>query len=155
QAQASARAVDAAFESMLQSNRDAALQLCECTPSAVTDVTGFGLLGHLLEMVDTEQTGIGAQINVAQLPLLTGALALSQRGVQSTLFPHLQPLLHRCEIVDSIDQGRLDLLLDPQTSGGLLIALPAAQVQQFMDGVTGEAAIIGKIVSSNVSVTIS
>lgn len=122
QTQAGAMAIEAAYEMMLQSNRPAAQLLGELQPSAVTDVTGFGVLGHLLEMLS--ENDLVAELQTAHVPLLPGALELAQDGIRSTLYPQLQPYTSECRIGDSVDQARLDLLLDPQTSGGLLIALP-------------------------------
>ena len=122
QARAGAVAIEAAFDMMMQSNRQAAQLLTELHPSAVTDVTGFGVLGHLLEMLG--ESDLCAELQTERLPLLPGALELARKGIRSTLYPQLQAYTTECQVGDSVDQARLDLLLDPQTSGGLLIALP-------------------------------
>ena len=147
QLKASALAVDAAFHSMMQSNREAALLLSACSPSAVTDVTGFGLLGHLLEMMQGDATP-GAELSLQQVPLLDGALEIATNGIRSTLYPQLQSLLTQCDIADSLDPARLDLLLDPQTSGGLLIAMSASAARDFIHQFDGAAAVIGEVVDS-------
>ncbi len=154
QATAPADAIDAAIDAMLLSNRNAARLLADLTPSAVTDVTGFGLLGHLIEMMENDAHSLGARIDLQQVPLLRGALALSRRGVRSTLYPQLQPLLHQCELTSSIESARVDLLLDPQTSGGLLISMPLDAAHQFIERFDDHAVVIGKVGESSVRVSI-
>ena len=138
QAKAPAQATDTAFDSMLQSNRDIALVLQEYNVSAVTDVTGFGLLGHLLEMLSS--TNLYAELNLKDVPLLSGAYQLSAEGFRSSLYPQLQPYLLQCDSTEGLDSDYIDLLLDPQTSGGLLIALPETQAKRLTD--TFESAVV-------------
>lgn len=158
QARASAPAIEAAFEMMLTSNREIAIALKEMKPSAVTDVTGFGLLGHLLEMMaiddsGTQQKKLGAVIDSAAVPLLAGALDLIKQGYQSTLYPHLKPYTLECEIEESVDKNRLDLFLDPQTSGGLLVSINRQQAEILVE--QHAAVIIGSVVESAYAVVIS
>ena len=77
------RWVEAALDSMAQSSQDAAHTLAQFGTHACTDVTGFGLLGHLLEMLQTQR--LGAQLEMASLPVLEGALASMHAGVFSSL----------------------------------------------------------------------
>ena len=124
---ADGRDVSAAVASMLQSNGAAAELALAHGASACTDITGFGLLGHLLEMLGGE---LGARLVLADLPLLRGAIEQVRAGIVSTmhaanvrsggqLMQHSQP----------VDAARLQMLFDPQTSGGLLIAIPAADAR--------------------------
>ncbi len=142
QAKAPAAATDAAMDSMLQSNAAIAHCLKALAPSAVTDVTGFGLLGHLLEMLS--DTVLGAKLTLSDIPLLAGAYELSQLGFKSTLYPHLQAYLHQCRLQGALDQQLVDILLDPQTSGGLLIAMNATQAKQLQNSYPA-AVVIGEI----------
>ena len=90
---------------------------------AMTDVTGFGLAGHLLEML--EASGVAARVSLAALPLMEGAEALAAQGVASSLAP-----ANRAAVVGrmSVPGGaRGALLFDPQTAGPLLAAVPEAQ----------------------------
>ena len=85
---------------------------------AMTDVTGFGLAGHLQGICAA--SGCGATLDLAAIPLMQGALELSERGIRSTLYSDnraLSPALP--------DGGKADLLFDPQTAGGLLAAVAA------------------------------
>ncbi len=77
------RWVEAALGTMAQSSQDAARTLAQFGARACTDVTGFGLLGHLVEMLQTER--LGAQLELASLPLLDGALASMDAGIFSSL----------------------------------------------------------------------
>ncbi|SMX46211.1 selenide, water dikinase SelD [Maliponia aquimaris] len=84
---------------------------------AMTDVTGFGLLGHLRNIC--LNSGTGAEIKLEAVPVLPGALRLAAEGVRSSLYPD-----NRAPFPDLADTPRHDLLIDPQTSGGLLAAVP-------------------------------
>ncbi|GGX47459.1 selenide, water dikinase SelD [Saccharospirillum salsuginis] len=128
-AQAPAEAMDAAWESMLTSNREAFEALKTIEPHAVTDVTGFGLIGHLLEML--VEGDLRATLNAAAVPALTGAMKLLERGWQSSLAPQLEPYRLNCDIEASVDDTMTRLMLDPQTSGGLLVALSEPDWSDF------------------------
>ena len=118
--------VDAATASMLTLNRAAAEALEGLEVHAVTDVTGFGFLGHSREMALA--SGVTLEIESASIPLMDGALEYARAGA-------LPGGLHNNrEFVESCVQGTSaldDLLYDPQTSGGLLVALPANQAALF------------------------
>jgi selenide,water dikinase len=115
-------ALSAAIASMLELNRDAADVLRPFTPNAVTDVTGFGLLGHVHELAD--RSGVGAVIEAETLPLLPAAHELAAQGVRTGgdrrnreyAGPHVDS--HADETLEA-------LAYDPQTAGGLLVSLPA------------------------------
>jgi selenide,water dikinase len=140
QAQAPAESVDAATDTMLISNADAMAALADHRPTAVTDITGFGLLGHLLEMLDGNKKRLVAELDLPAIPLLPGALDLVASGWRSSLYPQLEPYLARCEIdpkpqPQPSDKNRdwiIELLLDPQTSGGLLATLTTADAEKLI-----------------------
>lgn len=122
--------VTSAIESMLRLNRHASHIALAAGLKAATDITGFGLLGHLWEMA--KSSGVAVRINSAAVPLLPGALECSRSGVHTggegrnrdwvgdhvTIDTHVEP-----------DLGAL--LFDPQTSGGLLIACPSRKAAAF------------------------
>ncbi|WP_424971906.1 selenide, water dikinase SelD [Dinoroseobacter sp. S76] len=86
---------------------------------AMTDVTGFGLAGHLARLCAA--SGVGASLSLEAVPVFAGAEALAAAGHRSTLYPE-----NRALVPDLPDQtARQQLLFDPQTAGGLLAALPA------------------------------
>ncbi|MDP2133268.1 MAG: selenide, water dikinase SelD [Sulfuritalea sp.] len=122
------RWIDAALESMQVSNRAAVPCLTAHGATACTDLTGFGLLGHLVEM--TRPSGVDAELDLNALPLLDGAAETAAAGVLSSLQPanvRLRRALRNQE--DAIAHPNYPLLFDPQTAGGLLASVPAANVE--------------------------
>jgi selenide,water dikinase len=120
-ARAKASWVEAALAEMRRSNRDAAAILLRHGATALTDVSGFGLGGHLREML--VQSGATAELDLARLPLYPGVAILAQSGIASTLLPEnlaLEDLL-----AGTADAATKAILFDPQTAGGLLAGLPA------------------------------
>ena len=121
--QAAGRWIDAALESMQVSNRAAVPCLIAYGATACTDLTGFGLLGHLVEM--TRASGVDAELELAALPLLDGAVDTIKAGIFSSLQPanvRLRRALRNP--VDFVDDPRYPLIFDPQTAGGLLASVP-------------------------------
>lgn len=124
--EARGRWIDAALISMCQSNRLAAQCLREYGATACTDLTGFGLLGHLVEM--TRPSGVDAELDLAALPILDGAEQTSAAGILSSLQPanvRLRRGLRNQE--EAVGHPRYPLIFDPQTAGGLLASVPAEQ----------------------------
>lgn len=117
------RWIDAALVSMCQSNRLGAQCLREHGATACTDLTGFGLLGHLVEM--TRPSGVDAELNLAALPILEGAEETSAAGILSSLQPanvRLRRALRNQP--EALGHPRYALIFDPQTAGGLLASVP-------------------------------
>lgn len=120
---AKARWLDGAIRAMLQSNRDAAGALRDHGGRACTDVTGFGLLGHLVEM--TRASGVDARLTLDAVPLLDGARETAARGLLSSLQPQNVRLRRAVANVETAGADpRYPLLFDPQTAGGLLAGVP-------------------------------
>ena len=145
---AKGRWIDGAIQSMLQSNAAAAECLQGHGVSACTDVTGFGLLGHLIEM--TRAADVDAQITVDQVPVLDGAEETVAAGILSSLQP--QNLRLRRGIRDLEGVGRhplFPLLFDPQTAGGLLAGVPAANADACLANLRSagytSSALIGRV----------
>ncbi|MGR3572204.1 selenide, water dikinase SelD [Brevirhabdus sp.] len=116
-----------AFETMMQPQTQAAAILRDAR--AMTDVTGFGLAGHLLNMM--RASGTGARVTLSDVPLYEGALSLAQAGVRSSLFGQNRQAVV-CDMSHLPDTPRADLLFDPQTAGGLLAAVPGAQADDLL-----------------------
>jgi selenide, water dikinase len=115
-------ALDAAVESMVELNGAAADALRPFRPNAVTDVTGFGLIGHVHEVAS--RSGVRAVIEAAAVPGLPGALELALAGVRTGGDRRNREFAGG--FVDSrADEAREALAYDPQTAGGLLVSLPA------------------------------
>lgn len=128
QAMADGRDIENALTMMEQSNACAAAIAREQQAHALTDVTGFGLGGHLCEMLGE---GLTAQLSLEVLPVLPGALEAMQTGIFSTLHgPNRDSLAGRFARAASCgaEDLRAELLFDPQTSGGLLLAVPRERV---------------------------
>ncbi|HSF65213.1 MAG TPA: selenide, water dikinase SelD [Paracoccaceae bacterium] len=117
-------AVAAAWAAMTRAPGPAAAILAPLA-HAMTDVTGFGLAGHLMEMMDA--SGTAARVSLSALPLLPGAEALAAAGHASTLAPANRDALGWR--IDSPPGPRADLMFDPQTGGGFLVSLPEAQAE--------------------------
>lgn len=147
---ARARWIMVAIEQMTRSNRDAAAILRARGTRAATDVTGFGLIGHLLEMV--RASGVQATLWLDAIPLLPGAREMVAQGVLSSLQPQN---LRAGEAVRGLDQARrsardaeiVALVFDPQTAGGLIGAVPAEAARSCVAELKAagypEAAVIG------------
>lgn len=115
--------IAAAFAQMTRPQGDAARLLAGA--HAMTDVTGFGLAGHLLNIC--EASGLTARLDLAAVPLMAGARELSQRGYRSTLFAD-----NRALAPELPSDPQYDLLFDPQTAGGLLAAVAADQAEALV-----------------------
>jgi selenide,water dikinase len=123
---AKGRWIDDAVESMLLSNQAAAGVFVEYGATACTDVTGFGLLGHLLEMV--QASGVAVELDLAAIPVLEGAQEMVQQGITSSLHPqNLRSSAYLSTLSTVSDRSTYPLLFDPQTAGGLLATIPAEQ----------------------------
>jgi len=135
-------------ELMAALNRDAANVMTRFPISACTDVTGFGLLGHLAEMVSG--TPAGVCIFSDQVPLISGALGFAEMGlVPGGAFRNRQFRSAMVSLADHILPALRDLLFDPQTSGGLLMGCPEKQAHDLLtalhDQGISSAAIIGQV----------
>ena len=114
--------LEAAIETMVTLNGRAADALRPFEPHAVTDVTGFGLLGHVNELAD--RSGVRIELDSETLPLLTGALAVAQAGIR-TGGDRRNREFAEAHVESSATEALEALAYDPQTAGGLLITLPA------------------------------
>ncbi len=121
---AKGRWIAGALGSMLQSNRDAAQCLYRFGARACTDVTGFGLLGHLVEM--TKPSGTDAVLDLGAIPLLDGAAETVAAGIFSSLQPQNLRLRRAVRDLEQVSKDpRFPLVFDPQTAGGLLAGVAA------------------------------
>lgn len=124
------QSIDEAVKSMATLNNKSAEVITQIGVHACTDVTGFGLLGHLYEMLTPD---IGFEIIWPQVPLITGvkdyaSWGLVPAGARRNL-KYLQEVIQREEGISDIV---VDILTDPQTSGGLLVAVAAAKEQELL-----------------------
>ena len=121
---AKARWVMAALRHMTHSNRKASEILGRHGVNSATDVTGFGLLGHLVEMV--RASGVDVSVRLADVPLLDGAAETVAAGIFSSLQPQNVRLRRAVRnLEEAAGDPAFSLLFDPQTAGGLLASVPA------------------------------
>ena len=143
-------AVAAAVNCMDSSNAASVEILRDCGVNALTDVTGFGLLGHLSEML--RGSGCGVSLRLKEIPLLPGALLMAKQGVASSLQAANALALADFTLAADLDTERLGLLSDPQTSGGLLASVPALRADACLEALQAQqidAARIGEIVPAS------
>jgi selenide, water dikinase len=149
--------MSAMIESMLMSNR-VALEIADrIDVHAMTDVTGFGLAGHLSEML--EQSNCSAKLTVDQIPLLNGFQQLHVLGVESTMADENRLLKTEVKHHDSLQNSTaLAALFDPQTSGGLLIGCPSQDSRTVLSILHqngfSSSAVIGRVTSKEQSCSI-
>jgi selenide,water dikinase len=149
--QAKGRWIEAAIASMVQSNQDAALCLQQHQVKACTDVTGFGLLGHLVEMIKASD-GVAVELWWDELPILAGARDMVQQGIVSSLYPqNLRAAYYLYQGEQISDQADFPLLFDPQTAGGLLAAVPTEQADLCLAALHDlgytESRLVGQVMS--------
>jgi len=156
QAKAPAAAVDAAIRTMILLNRAAAEAAAQVTVHAVTDVTGFGLLGHLREM--TAGSGVAARLSAGAIPLLPDVVALAEAGlVPGGTKRNLRAVASVVRWDPAIPEPLRAVIGDAQTSGGLLIATPdwTGLLRALGRAGVAEARLIGEIVAEDASGTIA
>jgi selenide,water dikinase len=142
----------ACIDRMLQEQSSAAAILAPAA-HAMTDVTGFGLAGHLLEML--KASGTAATLRLSEIPLMSGAAELSSAGYGSSLQPaNLAAVSWQ---MTAPDDPRVALLTDPQTCGGLLAAVPAEAGEALVNALRAlghAAAVIGTVATGEPHLTI-
>ncbi|MCK4774530.1 MAG: hypothetical protein KAT30_07080, partial [Candidatus Krumholzibacteria bacterium] len=116
-----------------------------------TDITGFGLLGHLLEMLTA--SGVSAELHSDSVPLLPGAFELAAAGVvPGGTLDNADHTASRVDYDRRISRTQRMILNDAQTSGGLLISVASGEVDKLLSALhrdgRGESAVIGKIQST-------
>nr|WP_279585921.1 selenide, water dikinase SelD [Thiohalophilus thiocyanatoxydans] len=126
------RWVDAAIQSMLVSSQQAAHCLQRYGATSCTDLTGFGLVGHLIEM--TRASEVDATLYMDALPLLDGALQTVEAGILSSLQPQNLRLRRAIDDIERVSRHpAYPLLFDPQTAGGLLAGVPRDRVSACIE----------------------
>ena len=142
------RWIAAALDGMVQSNRAGADCLFAHDATACTDVTGFGMLGHLVEMA--KPSGVDIDIDLGAVPYLDGALQMVAAGIFSSLQPQnvrLRRAIRNAEA--AAGDPRYPLIFDPQTAGGLLASVPAERAAACVEALRNlgypAAAIIGEV----------
>ena len=154
----SSEELEVMISSMVQLNKYAADVVAGYSVNAMTDVTGYGLVGHLLEMLDS--SFMDAKIFVDQLPVLPGTYKYAeQRVVPAGLLSNRKFYKPRIAVGSGVTRLEELLVVDPQTSGGLLISIPGEEADAFIDDLhangVAEARKIGEISNSSAKPRIS
>ena len=142
--------IDNAIEVMLRSNQAAAHCFLEHQATACTDITGFGLLGHLLEML--RSSPVQVQLELDSIPLMQGVPEILTQNIYSSLYPQNLKAGNWVENqVQAQTHPLWPILFDPQTSGGLLAAVPKKQAEICLKALQkigyGQGSIIGRTIS--------
>ena len=136
--------IEDAINSMSSLNKNSAQELRGYNVNAVTDVTGFGLLGHLKEMC--ENSDVSSKINFQDLLFLDGAKELAMSGVMpGGTKRNLKSVEKVVSFKDHLSEIEQLLSADAQTSGGLLVSMPLEDARSYVKKVNGQTAIIGQI----------
>ena len=136
-----------AIEVMVHLNKYAAMSFENIEVNSVTDITGFGLLGHALEMAKASNVNI--EIDSSKVPIIEGAIEMAKIGIiPGGMYRNKQYISKDVELKD-VEEYIEDILYDPQTSGGLLISVNAEYadtlVEDMMKNGSIEAKIIGEV----------
>ena len=146
--------VAATLAEMARPQGDAARTLA-AQARAMTDVTGFGLAGHLMALCAA--SGVAARLELAALPLMPGAEALAASGIRSTLFAENRAALEG-RVWGGDGGARHALLFDPQTAGGLLAAVPAEAAEELLARIRAQghsAALVGTLAADSPGLTLA
>ncbi len=146
---ASEEAVGKIVESMVTLNRTASEWMKKYGAHACTDITGFSFIGHALEMATASQVGVVVQSNA--VPVFSEAMEYAKLGfVPGGAYSNRDFFSCKAEIHPDIPNLLVDILYDPQTSGGLLIALPPAEAEKLVATLRREgfvdSSIVGEVV---------
>lgn len=131
---------------MTELNRDAAELMVQNNASAATDITGFGLLGHAMEMA--KGSAVTIEIDAGAVPLLDGSFELAIKSVPGGTSANREYVSDSISIESNLSTPLLNLLFDPQTSGGLLVSLSDRDVTGFVQQMESRgrmARIIGRV----------
>jgi len=128
---ASDEEIDEAIKVMAYLNKDAADGMKDVHVNACTDITGFGLVGHLYEVA--KASGVTIELEANKVPIMKGAKAHAEMGlIPAGMYKNMHYVGLHVEVADNIEEVMMDLLHDPQTSGGLLISLPEADAEELL-----------------------
>ena len=141
---------DEVIASMVALNKTASRIMLEVGVNAATDITGFGFLGHLLELATASRVAV--EINSSKVPLFPAAIDHARIGlIPEGAYRNRDFVGSRVRFAPQVDLAQEDLLFDPQTSGGLLISVPPAKAEILLEKLhqqgVEKAGLIGEVVS--------
>lgn len=140
---------EAVYQAMSTLNAAAAEVMIPLEPNACTDITGFGFLGHALEMA--VGSGVTFEIEAGALPVLPGAIGYAQMGIiPAGAYRNAKHAEGKVRWAEDVSESLRDIIADPQTSGGLLIAIPEERSRELIEGLSSVLktafAVVGKVV---------
>ena len=145
------RSIDEAINTMTTLNDKASKAMVECGASACTDITGFGLLGHMLEMA--EASNVTMEMKLSLVPILQGTLDLADKSVvPAGAKNNLKFVESKVKWQKNVDNIYREILADPQTAGGLLIAIDSERADQLIS-LLKEYGVAGHIIGRSVQFT--
>ena len=145
---ASSSTIESAVKSMVMLNKKASETLQNFNPNAVTDITGFGLMGHLIEIC--KGSNVSSNINFSDINFLPGAIDLANEGIMpGGSKRNLEYAENYVKFSDSLSPTEKLLACDAQTSGGLLISIPNDEADQFISAYGHQAIKIGSIIEKD------
>lgn len=135
------------IEAMSTLNKAASLAMREVGVDAATDITGYGLIGHLVEMA--EASNVGIELWAAKIPIHKGAIEIIKNGVFEPGIAMNQNSFNHKVDVKGVENNISSLLFGSETSGGLAIVLPETRVDKFISKYQYLAPVIGRITKEN------
>lgn len=133
-------------ETMVHLNKYAAISFDNIKVNSVTDITGFGLLGHALEMAKASEVSI--ELNANEIPILNGAIDMAKMGIiPAGMYRNKQYISNDVKL-ESIEEAIEDILYDPQTSGGLLISVNSDLADKLVEDMKKNGSIEAKIIGT-------
>lgn len=143
---------DAAVKTMITLNKYAFEAVKDLNISACTDITGFGLLGHAYEMA--KGSNVSLEIFSDKVPIVEGAIDFAEMGViPAGMYANKKHIEKEVSIDNSIKEAIQDIVFDPQTSGGLLLAIHPDDIEKALDNLKeinkNQFSLIGRVVTKN------
>jgi selenide,water dikinase len=135
------------LKTMTMLNRDASVAMRKAAAHAATDVTGFGLAGHLVEMAEGSRVGI--EIELARLPIHEKVIELLKQGIEDPGITMNRGSFAERVVGKGADDLRAKLIFSSETSGGLIIVLPEEKLDVFKKHYNGLAPVIGRVTKEN------
>jgi selenide,water dikinase len=135
------------LEKMRELNKRASQLMLSLAPHAVTDITGYGLIGHTVEIAEASKVTI--HLNAEDIPMFQSAFDVLGKGVSGGLKVNRDTYRPKVSFATNVTEEVKEILFDPQTSGGLLIALSPGKAEKFLllfnEGSPSQAKIIGRV----------
>jgi selenide,water dikinase len=138
---------ESAIKAMSTLNKEASLTMREVGVEAATDITGYGLIGHLVEMA--EASNVGFELWASKIPIHNGAIDILKNGIFEPGITMNQNSFSQKVDIKDVDKNISSILFGSETSGGLAIVLPEKKVNDFIEKYKQPVPIIGRITKEN------